>query len=189
MNYSINPNELSQILGGRIIYLVGMMGSGKSCTGPHLAKSLGYTFVDQDDLIEQVTKLSIATIFKEEGESGFRDIETQVLKEIGTRHSLVVATGGGVVTSIENWGVLHQGIVIWINPLRDRLFERLKDEVDKRPLLEKENFISSLDQVIKERHRFYIESDLTISVDNETPEEVAQLILELLPAKLNTFQD
>ena len=188
MKDHINTNELSKTLSGRIIYLVGMMGSGKSKTGPYLAKSLGYRFVDQDDVIEQVAKLSIAEIFQDEGESSFREIETQVLKEIGQRHSLVVATGGGVVTCIENWGILHQGIVIWINPIRERLIERLKADADTRPLLEKENRIASLDKLMKDRHRYYSESDLKISVDQETPEEVAQLILQALKAKLKNSQ-
>ena len=188
MNDHINTNELSKTLSGRIIYLVGMMGSGKSKTGPHLSKSLGYRFVDQDDVIEKVAKLSIAEIFQEEGESSFREIETQVLKEIGQRHSLVVATGGGVVTCIENWGILHQGIVIWINPIRERLIERLKADADTRPLLEKENRIASLDKLMKDRYRYYSESDLNISVDQETPEEVAQLILQALKAKLKNSQ-
>ena len=188
MNDHINTNEISKILSGRIIYLVGMMGSGKSKTGPYLSKSLGYRFVDQDDVIEKVAKLSIAEIFQEEGESSFREIETQVLKEIGQRHSLVVATGGGVVTCIENWGILHQGIVIWINPIRERLIERLKADADKRPLLEKGNHIASLDKLIKDRNRYYSESDLNISVDQETPEEVAQLILQALKSKLKNSQ-
>ena len=91
-------------LRGRNLYLVGMMGSGKSQTGLPLAKELGYGFVDMDSVIEQLTKVSIARIFEEEGEEGFRTIESQVLKEVGIRHSLVVATGGGVVTFPENWG-------------------------------------------------------------------------------------
>ena len=180
--------DLNKNLGGTNVYLVGMMGSGKSKTGPYLAKSLGYRFVDQDDVIEQVAKLSIAEIFQDEGESSFREIETQVLKEIGQRHSLVVATGGGVVTCIENWGILHQGIVIWINPIRERLIERLKGDSDKRPLLEKENLIASLDKLMKDRHRYYDESDLKIFVDQETPEEVAQLILQALKSKLKNSQ-
>ena len=156
MKDHINTNELSKILSGRIIYLVGMMGSGKSKTGPYLAKSLGYRFVDQDDVIEQVAKLSIAEIFQEEGESSFREIETQVLKEIGQRHSLVVATGGGVVTCIENWGILHQGIVVWVNPIRERLIERLKADADTRPLLGRENHIASLDKLMNDRHRYSV---------------------------------
>ena len=58
MSPKFNANSLNEILGGRILYLVGMMGSGKSFTGPHLARCLNYRFIDQDNLIEQVTKKS-----------------------------------------------------------------------------------------------------------------------------------
>ena len=188
MNDLSNFLSLKQKLRGSNLYLVGMMGSGKSKTGPYLSKLLGYRFVDQDDVIEKVAKLSIAEIFQDEGESSFREIETQVLKEIGQRHSLVVATGGGVVTCIENWGILQQGIVIWINPIRERLIERLKADADTRPLLGRENRIASLDKLMNDRHRYYSESDLNISVDQETPEEVAQLILQALKSKLKNSQ-
>ena len=78
--------------------------------------------------------------------------------------------------------------MIWINPIRERLIERLKADADKRPLLEKENRIASLDKLMNDRHRYYSESDLNISVDQETPEQVAQLILQALKAKLKNSQ-
>ncbi len=185
MSNSFSSDSLIKKLSGRIIFLVGMMGSGKSSTGPHLAKALGYSFIDQDELIEKVAKLSISKIFQEEGETAFRNIETQVLKEIGKRHSLVVATGGGVVIRPENWGVLHQGLVVWIAPSKDRLIARLQLDFSQRPLLNKTKIPDNLEVLIKERSLFYKESDLEISVDNETPKEVANLILKKLPSILS----
>ena len=176
-----NFQLLTKTLAGRIIYLVGMMGSGKSLTGPYLSKALKYSFVDQDELIEKVSKMSISQIFEEEGETGFRNLETQVLKEIGTRHSLVVATGGGVVTRAENWGILHQGIVVWIDLSKDRLLKRLELDNTKRPLLKNTELNITIDSLIQERHSFYTESDLQIKVEQETPEEVASVILKKLP--------
>ncbi len=180
MNDLLRFNSLIKTLGGRSLYLVGMMGSGKSKSGPYIAKALQYSFVDQDQLIEKVTKNSISQIFNETGESHFRDIETQVLKEIGKQHSLVVATGGGVVTRSENWGILHQGIVIWIDPSRDCLIKRLKVDSINRPLLSDNDIIQTIDLLTKERYRFYVESDVRISVEEETPQEVALKILEKL---------
>ena len=174
MTDKFNVESLTKILEGRILYLVGMMGSGKTLTGPYLAKSLNYRFIDQDILIEQVAKKTISEIFGQEGEEEFRDIETQVLKEIGAHHSLVVATGGGVVMRPENWGILHQGIVIWINPSRECLAARLQsDRNHHRPLLDKNNLLSTLENLSKERYPLYREADLQIIVDKETPEEVA----------------
>ncbi len=176
---------LKKTLRGRIIFLVGMMGSGKSLTGPYLAKALDYSFIDQDNLIEEATQSSIREIFNKDGETAFRVIETKVLKEIGQLHSLVVATGGGVVTQPENWGVLHQGIVVWINPTLDCLLHRLTVDSDHRPLLDKENLNAFLPDLLKEREVFYKESDLEISVQQENPEEVSKKILAKLPTIFN----
>ena len=168
---------LNKKLGGRSLYLVGMMGSGKSKTGPVLAKKLSYAFVDSDDVIEKYAKKSIPEIFKDEGESTFRDIEKYVLTAISQRHSLVVATGGGVVLSSENWGVLHQGIVIWINTERQTIFDRLKVASVKRPLLDHSDFESDFDQIFTQRRNLYMQADIQIDVIDQTPEEVSTLIL------------
>ncbi|KGG32639.1 Shikimate kinase I [Prochlorococcus marinus str. SS51] len=166
------------------------MGSGKSTTGPHLAKLLKYSFIDQDELIEKVAKSSVSQIFREEGENGFRDIETQVLKQIGQRHSLVVATGGGLVTRSENWGVLHQGIVIWLDPNRELLFARLKsDKTVVRPLLDNKDPKDVLDSLIKQRYLSYAEADLHISIERETPEEVALVIFKKLSEIIRVQED
>ncbi len=172
-------NKLSMSLGGRNLYLTGMMGSGKSLTGPPLAKNLAYGFVDIDQVVEKIAQKSIQEIFDAEGEIGFRDLETQVLKEIGKRHSLVVATGGGIVTRSENWGILHQGVVIWIDPNREILLSRLKADQTVRPMLEN-NLIAKFDALLKERLPLYRESDLHLSVCSESPEEVALSILREL---------
>ena len=92
-------SSLKQRLGGRSLYLVGMMGSGKTSTGRPLAEQLGYGFVDADAVIEQAAGCSIPEIFERDGEAGFRSLESQVLSAISQRHSLVVATGGGVVVT------------------------------------------------------------------------------------------
>ena len=128
--------SLRQRLGGRSLYLIGMMGSGKSSTGRPLAERLGYGFVDADAVIEQVTGSNISEIFERDGEDHFRDLETQVLRSISERHSLVVATGGGIVTRSENWGMMHQGIVIWLDVERDQLLLRLQKDFTQRPLLQ-----------------------------------------------------
>ena len=128
--------SLKQRLSGRSIYLIGMMGSGKTSTGRPLAKRLGYGFVDADAVIEQAAGCSIPAIFERDGEAGFRAIERQVLNTISQRHSLVVATGGGVVTTPENWGQLHSGIVVWLDVDRGQLLARLRADSTMRPLLQ-----------------------------------------------------
>ena len=173
---------LNKKLGGRSLYLVGMMGSGKSKTGPALAEKLSYAFVDSDNVIEEYAKKSITEIFKDDGESTFREIEKHVLTAISQRHSLVVATGGGVVLSSENWGVLHQGIVIWINTSRQTILKRLKLSSTKRPLLKMTNLERYFDEIFTERRKLYEQADITIDVIDQTPEEVSRLILNSISA-------
>ena len=175
---------LKQRLAGRSLYLVGMMGSGKTSTGRPLAERLGYGFVDADAVIEQAAGCSIPEIFDRDGEAGFRGLESQVLSAISQRHSLVVATGGGVVTQPENWGVLHSGIVIWLDVVPDQLLQRLKADRTVRPLLKTADPEAVLDQLLNERRPLYGEADLTVVINDETPDVVADGILQLLPSLL-----
>ena len=175
---------LKQRLSGRSLYLVGMMGSGKTSTGRPLAERLGYGFVDADAVIEQAAGCSIPEIFERDGEAGFRSLESQVLSAISQRHSLVVATGGGVVTQPENWGVLHSGIVIWLDVIPDQLMQRLKADSTVRPLLQTADPEADLKALLNKRQPLYAEADLTVVINDETPDAVADGILQLLPSLL-----
>ena len=176
--------SLKQRLGGRSLYLVGMMGSGKTSTGRPLAERLGYGFVDADAVIEQAAGCSIPEIFERDGEAGFRALESQVLNAIGQRHSLVVATGGGVVTQQENWGLLHSGIVVWLDVVPEQLMQRLRADSTVRPLLQTDDPDAALNALLNRRRPLYAEADLTVVIDQETPDAVADGILQLLPSLL-----
>ena len=177
-------SSLKQRLGGRSLYLVGMMGSGKTSTGRPLAERLSYGFVDADAVIEQAAGCTIPEIFEQNGEAGFRAIETQVLNAISQRHSLVVATGGGVVTQPENWGLLHSGIVIWLDVEREQLLKRLRADETQRPLLQRPDPEAAVDALMNERRPLYAEADLTVVIEQEPPDAVADGILQLLPSLL-----
>ena len=178
------PKTLKEKLGGRNIFLIGMMGSGKSQTGPNLAKMINYAFVDTDDVIEKASKQSISSIFEKDGEKVFRDVEKKVLKEISQHHSLVIATGGGLVTLPENWGILHQGIVIWLDLDLRRSIKRLESDQKRRPLLLGDNLAENFSQIYESRKPIYLESDLRIEVEDQSPYEVATMITEHLPSIL-----
>ena len=178
-----NPS-LRQRLGGRSLYLIGMMGSGKTSTGRPLAERLEYGFVDADAVIEQAAGCTIPEIFERDGEAGFRELESQVMSAICQRHSLVVATGGGVVTQRQNWGLLHSGIVIWLDVMRDQLLARLRADVTERPLLQTPDPEAALDDLLAQRKPLYAEADLTVVIDQEDPATVADGILQLLPGLL-----
>ena len=111
------------------IILIGMPGCGKSTVGKALAEALGKQFVDADEELVKTYGKSIPDIFAEEGEAGFRVKETAVLKELGKKSGLVIATGGGCVTKAENYPLLHQnGTIFWLKRELDLL------PTDGRPL-------------------------------------------------------
>ncbi|KAK9841147.1 hypothetical protein WJX74_000756 [Apatococcus lobatus] len=128
--------EVKENLQGTSLYLVGMMGSGKSTVGKILGNILKYPFLDTDGLIESTAKMSIKDIFAEDGEASFRELETQVLQEIMPFHSCIVSTGGGAVLKRENWGLMQHGIVVWLSGDPTLLAARaMRDDLSSRPLL------------------------------------------------------
>ncbi|KAL0542997.1 hypothetical protein IC582_018083 [Cucumis melo] len=133
--------EVRPLLNGRCIYLVGMMGSGKTTIGKILARELGYTFSDSDTLVEQdVGGTSVADIFKLHGEVFFRDKETEVLKKLSLMHGFVISTGGGIVVRPINWKYMRNGISIWLDVPLEALAKRIAAVgTDSRPLLHHES--------------------------------------------------
>lgn len=177
-------SELARSLHGLNLYLVGMMGAGKSAVGRPLASALGYRFIDADSTLERSAGRSIPEIFAEAGEGGFRAMETAVLNQLAGWHSLVVATGGGVVTRPVNWGHLQQGVVIWLDAPEAVLLERLRADPTPRPLLADPNPAVRLKQLLEERRPLYAQADLHVLQTTESPEGVAARVLDALPSIL-----
>jgi len=180
-------SPLSDRLKGLNLYLVGMMGAGKSTLGKHLATRLQYQFFDTDTLIEQVTQRSIPDLFAE-GEAEFRAVETSVLAQLCPYHHLVVATGGGMVTRPQNWSYLHQGLVIWIDVPLQQLFDRLQKDPTPRPLLQTPDPLAKLETLLQQRRSLYGEADLHFLNDRleETLEETLDRLLNAIPSALKT---
>ncbi|NDG22650.1 MAG: shikimate kinase [Synechococcaceae bacterium WBB_10_009] len=175
-------STLRQRLEGLNLYLVGMMGSGKSTAGRHLAQQLGYRFLDADTSVEQVAGRPIPEIFATDGEAEFRRLEAAVLNQIASWHSLVVATGGGVVTQPQNWGQLHQGVVIWLDAPEALLLQRLSADPTPRPLMEAPDPAARLAELLEQRRPLYAQADLHIEQDGRPADQVAAQILEALPS-------
>jgi len=173
-----------KIIQGRSLFLIGMMASGKSQTGPKLAELLMYKYIDLDNLIETVTKKTINEIFENDGEEEFRKLETNCLKETIKIPSLVISTGGGIVTKTENWGVLRQGIIIWLNTNQEIALERLKNDIAKRPLLKGEDLSKMYTRIFQSRKKLYSQADVRVEVDNESVEEVSKKIIYEIHKKI-----
>lgn len=177
-------NDLIKDLRGRSIFLIGMMGSGKSSTGPILAEILKYKYVDLDVLIEKLTKKTIEKVFSDEGEEYFRDLETQCLQEIIKLPSVVVSTGGGVVLKKENWGFLRQGIIVWLDINKEIVLNRLNSKDNIRPLL-KANIDKKYEEIFETRKHIYAQADFRVEINNEGVKKVAEKILNSLKNKIN----
>jgi shikimate kinase len=174
-------------LQGLNIYLIGMMGSGKSTIGPLLAEHLGYSFLDTDTTIEKLVGQSVTEIFQTVGETEFRQIETQVLAEVSAHLRLIVATGGGIAIAQENWNHLHQGLVIWLDPHVEVLVARLQGDTTRPLLANSTDLQSKLATMLAERRYRYSEADIQISIDqNLTAEEIIDRILAAIPKVLKT---
>ena len=183
MEQSIIEKTFKEIK-GRSIFLIGMMGCGKSQTGSKLAELLKYKYIDLDSLIEKLTKKSINQIFNDEGEDNFRELETNCLKETVKIPSLVISTGGGIITKSENWGILRQGIIVWIDLDKDIAIERLKNEIENRPLLKGKNLNDLYTTIFQSRENLYSQADVRIEVKKENIEEVAMKIINAIHKKI-----
>lgn len=180
---------MNNLLKGLNVYLIGMMGSGKTTVGKLLAEKLQYRFLDTDLLIENVTQKTINQIFAEDGEMYFRELESKILAEVSTYTRSVVATGGGIILKSENWSYLHHGMIIWLDTPVELLLQRLADD-QTRPLLKKGDLSDKLTNLIAQRKSFYQQADLTISIQSEqTPQEILEQIIQLIPSKLKPALD
>ena len=140
------------------IFLVGMMGAGKTTVGRQLARRLHKRFVDCDHEIEARTGVSIPTIFEIEGEDGFRRREAQTIEELTEMQGIVLATGGGVVLDPENRRRLHEtGWVVYLNVPPLLLYQRTKHDRN-RPLLQVEDPLARLEALHAQRDPLYRET-------------------------------
>ncbi len=172
-------------LQGTSIFLVGMMGVGKTTIGQLLAQRLGYKFLDTDALIEQYAQQTIAAIFAQEGEAAFRELESGVLAQVASFTRLVVATGGGIVTRPQNWADLRHGVVVWLDLPPAILHARLMADDPKRPLLQTADPLTTLTHLYEQRRNSYAQADIGIMLSGtETPATVVDLIIEKLIASI-----
>ncbi|MBP9945203.1 MAG: shikimate kinase [Vicinamibacteria bacterium] len=165
----------------RNIFLVGMMGAGKTTVGKALARRLGRQFIDCDREIVERTGVPIATIFEIEGEEGFRRRETHVLAELAARRGTVVATGGGAVLAAENRRTMRaSGTVIYLRVSLDHLHERTRRDT-ARPLLATGDRRATLESLLEKRHPLYQEAaDLVVDSGAQSPGTLAQRVIDAL---------
>ena len=141
----------------RNVFLVGLMGAGKTTVGKALARQLGWPFIDSDQEIVARTGVSVATVFEIEGESGFRRREAEAIAELAGRESIVLATGGGAVLDpASRTRLVAHGWVIYLDVAPNKLYERLRHD-RSRPLLQVADPLKRLNALYGQRNPLYRE--------------------------------
>jgi shikimate kinase len=161
------------------IFLIGLMGSGKTTVGRQLAAELGKTFHDTDQEIERRTGVRIALIFEIEGEAGFRTREAQVVDQLTQLSNMVLATGGGAVLNPDNRGRLaRRGVVVYLHGQPKDLWNRTRHD-KTRPLLQDTDPLEKLHNLYRQRDPLYREiADIVVDTGRQS---ARALLLQLLP--------
>jgi shikimate kinase len=159
------------------IFLVGMMGAGKTTAGKLLAQQLGKDFIDSDEEIQQRTGVTIPHIFDIEGEEGFRHRETAVIQDLSLRDNIVLATGGGAVLNEQNRDTLRRnGIVVYLKSTVTDLWQRTRHDRN-RPLLQTDDPRAKLKNLFEQRDPLYLQvADLVMPTGKQS---VHSLVLQL----------
>ena len=162
------------------IFLVGMMGSGKSYWTKKMAKWIKSAGYDLDDLIEMNEEKTISEIFSEDGEEQFRKTEAKILRWFKEKKKYVVATGGGTACFQENMDWMKkEAVVIWLDESVDVLVQRLSKEKAHRPLIAHLSDIelkAFLEQKLVERHPFYKQAHYRLTSDQINESGLKKLI-------------
>lgn len=161
------------------IYLIGLMGAGKTTIGRQLATALQLPFYDSDKAIEEHTGVDITTIFEYEGEKGFRNREQDMIERLTSIKGMVLATGGGTVLREQNRNLLKtNGFVVYLQCSVDNILQRTRRDT-QRPLLKTENPRERIETLFQQREQFYLEcADFKIDTGEIQSKAVVKAILK-----------
>ena len=162
------------------IYLIGMMGSGKTTVAQLLAKKMNLEFLDMDSELERLMDMSTSMIFSQYGEKRFRMIESTFFREISKAGQLIYATGGGIILDQSNQKIIRKGIAIFLDCSLDELIDRVEKDKKSRPLLEN-NVKKNMSMFYKDRYKLYKKCaqhtiDTTRMDVNQVIDEIMQCI-------------
>ncbi|PGS48918.1 shikimate kinase [Bacillus sp. AFS041924] len=174
--YWIGSTKLEDTM--ELIYLVGFMGCGKTTVGKELAKRVNNKFLDLDEEIVSQTGKSIPDLFNEFGESGFRDIETKVLKSLSSK-KMIISTGGGIILRDENIGFMKErGKIIYLETPIELIYERIHLDSNRPNAVNRS--LDDLTHLFQSRESQYKKADFKISTKDLTPIEITLEIIDCL---------
>jgi shikimate kinase len=160
------------------VYLVGLMGAGKTTVGRLLARKLKLRFIDADHEIEARCGVKIPLIFEIEGEAGFRAREAQVIAELTALQGVVIATGGGAVLAASSRKHLSKGgVVVYLRAQPEDLYERVRHDRN-RPMLATADPLGRMKQLYAERDPLYREiADIVLDTGTQSVQTLARRLL------------
>jgi shikimate kinase len=165
--------------GKSLLFLIGARGTGKTTLARLVAEQLGSAWCDADALLEQRASMTIRAIFASEGEAGFRDRESAILREVAALDNHVVATGGGVVLRPENRDLLRRGHVVWLQASPAVLWQRICEDTataERRPNLA-QGGLAEVESLLQARTPLYAAcADLAVDTERLPADAIAQQI-------------
>lgn len=173
----------------RRIILIGYMGSGKTTVGKALSKETGMMFYDLDWYIESRMRKTVAQIFAEKGEEGFRKIEHNMLHEVAEFENVIISCGGGTPCFFDNIDYINQqGEVVYLKATPEVLYRHLLMGKVERPLIKNktpEELIAYITEQVAKREEFYNKARYTLDVSLMDNYEKIQLSVDQLHQLLN----
>ena len=162
----------------RSIFLIGFMGAGKSTIARALQRELGFPLIEMDERIVKEQGMSINDIFAQYGEDHFRDIESQLIVDIGKEEPSIVSCGGGVVVRPQNTQNMKEiGRIVFLKATPETIYERVKNSTD-RPILNGHMNVEYISELREKRRALYeAAADITIQTDGKMREQICEEII------------
>jgi shikimate kinase len=169
------------------IVLIGYRGTGKSVVGEILGNRLGMNCVGTDRRIVETAGMSIPKIVEKYGWSGFRDMESEVVRQLSQYDHLIIDTGGGVIERPENIRWLRvNSYIFWLKASVERIIARIQNDTQRPSLTEGKTFIEEVGEILKQRiPRYKMAAQFEIDTDHLTPDQVADRIIHTV----NEFEE
>ena len=188
-NLNEQADAVRQLLGAKVVVLVGLMGAGKSTVGRKVATMLGLPFKDADNEIESAARMTVPELFDAYGEAEFRDLERRVILRLLEDGPMVLATGGGAYMNAETReAIAANGVSIWLNAELDVLMDRVSRR-QNRPLLKNDDPRGVMQRLMNERYSVYALADLHVMTRDDKKEVIAGELIDVLAEYLAEHLD
>ncbi|TJW12977.1 MAG: shikimate kinase [Mesorhizobium sp.] len=175
-------------LGDRSIVFVGLMGAGKTAIGRKVAAMLALPFIDSDQEIESVSRMTVPELFERYGETEFRALEQRVILRVLENGPQVLSTGGGAFMNAQTReAIASHGVSVWLNAELDLLMDRVSKK-QNRPLLKSADPRAVLKQLMTDRYPVYAAADVTVPTRDDRKEVIAAEVVDAICAHFGIQQ-